>query len=154
VAAGTFTLFKANIDDLRMQDLIGGTVKFALVSSSYTPNTGTTGHDEWADVSANEIAAGNGYTAGGATLTSDGATPLTNGHGYISADVEWTASGGSIPQWRYAVLYVSGSVWGKTNPLVGYILGDTTPTDVPATADGQTLTLTCPTNGWFTMVQA
>jgi len=47
------------------------------------------------------------------------------------------------------VLYVSGSLWSMTNPLIGYFLGDTTPADVPATTVGNSLTINCPANGWF-----
>jgi len=91
MAAGTFTLYRANLDDLRMQDLVGATVKVALVSSAYTPDAANTGHDEWADVSANEIANGNGYTTGGATLANDAVSTITNGHKYDSDDPAWTA---------------------------------------------------------------
>ena len=154
MAAGTFTLYRANLDDLRMQDLVGATVKIALVSSAYTPDAANTGHDEWADVSANEIANGNGYTTGGATLANDAVSTITNGHKYDSDDPAWTASGGSIPAWRYAVMYVSGSLWGKTNPVIGYFLGDSTPADVPATTDGNPLTIQVNANGWFGVTQA
>ncbi len=154
MAAGTFTLYRANLDDLRMQDLVGATVKIALVSSAYTPDASNTGHDEWGDVSANEIANGNGYTTGGATLANDAVSTITNGHKYDSDDPTWTASGGSIPAWRYAVMYVSGSLWGKTSPVIGYFLGDSTPADVPATTDGNPLTIQVNANGWFGVTQA
>jgi hypothetical protein len=154
MAAGTFTLYRANLDDLRMQDLVGATVKVALVSSAYTPDAANTGHDEWADVSANEIANGNGYTTGGATLANDAVSTITNGHKYDSDDPAWTASGGSIPAWRYAVMYVSGTLWGKTNPVIGYFLGDSTPADVPATTSGNPLTIQVNANGWFGVTQA
>lgn len=154
MAAGQFTFYQANLDDLRVQDLLAATVKVALVAASYTPNSGTGGHDEWADVSANEIAAGNGYAAGGYALTADAATAITGGWKYASENVAWTASGGSIPQWRYAVFYVSGSLWGKTSPLIGRFVGDSAPADIPATPSGEALTLTCPANGWFSVVSS
>jgi flagellar capping protein FliD len=52
-----------------------------------------------------EIAAGNGYTAGGAAVTvtkanASGVETLT-----ITADVVWTPSGGAIASFRYVVLY-------------------------------------------------
>lgn len=154
MAAGTFTLYRANLDDLRIQDLLGATVKVALVSSSYTPNAANNGNSVWADVSANEIANGNGYTTGGYTLTTDTTSLVTNGHNYDSEDPSWTASGGSIPAWRYAVMYASGSLWGKTSPLIGYFLGDTTPADVPATTDTNPLTITVNAAGWFSITEA
>ena len=67
MAAGTFTLYRANLDDLRIQDLVGATVKVALVTSSYTPNAANNGHSLWSDASSNEIANGNGYNTGGVT---------------------------------------------------------------------------------------
>ena len=153
MAAGTFTLYRANLDDLRIQDLVGATVKLALVSSAYTPNAANNGHSLWADVSSNELANGNGYTTGGVTLGSLATSLVTNGHNFDSADTSWTASGSGIPAWRYAVMYVSGSLWGKTNPLIGYFLGDSTPADIPLTTSGNPLNITAPTGGWFDITQ-
>jgi hypothetical protein len=62
----------------------------------------------------------------------------------------WTASGAGIPAWRYGVLYVVGSLWGITSPLLAYFTGDSTPADVPLTASGNQLQVNCPANGWFT----
>lgn len=152
MAAGLFTLYKANLDDLRIVDLVGATVKVALVSSAYTPNATITGHSLWSSVSGNEIANGNGYTTGGITVADDAAFQSGQSWYYSNATaISWTASGGSIPAWRYAVFYVSGTLWGKTNPLIGYFLGDATPADIPATANGQALTLGAPALGWFTV---
>lgn len=148
MAAGTFTLYSKNKDDLRMNDLLTATVKIALVSSAYTPDASAAGNSLFADLSANEVS-GNGWTAGGLTLASKTVVAVTGGFKFSSADVAATASGGSIPAWRYAVMYVSGSLWGMTNPLIGYFIGDTTPADIPATTVGNTLTLPCNANGWF-----
>jgi len=149
MAVGTVTLYSANKDDLNINALVGATVKVALVSSAYTPDTTVAGHSLWSSVSANEIANGNGYTTGGATLTSTVATSITGGFKFSSASPSWTASGGNIPAWRYAVFYVSGTLWGLTNPVIGYFVGDTTPADIPATTSGNTLTLNTPSGGWF-----
>lgn len=149
MAAGTFTVYGENKKFLNLDDLLTATVKLALVTSSYTPNSSETGHGVWADVSANEIASGGGYTTGGETIASDVATAITGGFMYDSADVVWTASGGGIAAHRYYVMYVSGSLWGLTNPLIGYFLGDSTPADIPATTAGNTLTAAPPAGGWF-----
>lgn len=150
MAAGTFTLYSKNKDDLRINDLTGATVKLALVSSSYTPNTdSSTGHSLWSDASGNEIANGNGYTTGGVSLSSLAATAISGGFKFSSANPSWTASGGNIPAHRYYVMYVSGTLWGMTNPLIGYFLGDSAPADIAATTSGNTLTVTCPSGGWF-----
>jgi len=149
-AAGTFLIYTRNIDIINIGDLLSATVKFALVTSSYTPDYDeTTGHHLWSAVSANEIANGNGYTTGGATLANKAKTAIVNGFLFDSDDVVWTASGGSIPAWRYAVMYVSGSLWGLTNPLIGSFIGDSAPADIPATTAGNNLTLTGPSGGWF-----
>lgn len=69
----------------------------------------------WADLSASEIAVGNGYTAGGITLNRNATDfdVLTEDDGSSRAyaqtkDVAWTAAGGPIPSSgagaRYAVL--------------------------------------------------
>jgi hypothetical protein len=153
MAAGTVTLYASNLDDLNPNDLAGATVKVALVTSSYSPNAAYDGHDEWADVSANEISTTGGYSTGGATLT-DSVTGITGGFKYDADDVTWTATGGSIDAWRYGVIYVSGSLWGKTNPVVGYFLGDSTPADVPATTTGNTLTIQWNSAGIFDVTKS
>ncbi len=64
-----------------------------------------------------EIAAGNGYTAGGAqaTLSSSGQTSGT--YKLVLNNVTFTASGGSIATFRYAVLYNSTAAGGN---LIGW----------------------------------
>ena len=148
MAVGNITLFSKNKDDLRINDLTGATVKLALVTSVWTPDATVTGNSLWADMSANEIGGGTGYTTGGFTLTALTATAITGGFKFSSGNASWTASG-TIAAWRYGVLYVSGALWGMTNPVIGYFLGDTTPADVPATTTGNTLGVNCPASGWF-----
>lgn len=65
-----------------------------------------------------EIAAGNGYTAGGTattitTSTSSGTAKATG------TDVTFTASGGSIANFRYSVLY-NDSPTSPADPLIGF----------------------------------
>lgn len=149
--AGTFTLFSRNKDDIRINDIVGATVKVALVTSAWTPNNTTGGNALWADVSANELANGNGYTTGGNTMTGLAATATAGTNGYYLAGTipAWTASGAGIPAHRYYVMYIVGTVWGQVNPLIGYFIGDTTPADIPLTTAGNTLTVTTPATGWF-----
>lgn len=148
-APGSVILFSRNKDDLNVNDLVGATIKLALITSAWTPDATVTGNQVFADMSANEIAAGSGYTAGGATLASLAATAITGGYKFSSGNASWTASGGTIPAWRYGLLYVSGALWGLTNPVIGYFVGDSAPADVAATASGNTLQITCPSAGWF-----
>lgn len=148
-APGTVILYSRNKDDIRFNDLTGATVKILLLTSAYTPDVTVTGHQVLADVSANEIANGNGYTTGGFTLGSLSVASITGGSRFTSGSASWTASGGNIPAWRYALLYVSGSLWSLTSPLLGYFVGDSAPADVPATASGNTLQINPPAAGWF-----
>lgn len=149
MAVGNITLFSKNKNHLNAADLAGATIKLALVASTWTPDATVTGNSLWADVSANEVAATGGYTAGGVTLSAPTSTAITGGYKFSSGGLSITASGGSVPAHRYAVLYVSGTLWGLVNPLIGYALGDTTPADIPATTAGNTLQWNCPANGWF-----
>jgi hypothetical protein len=149
MAAGTFTLFSKNKDRISINDMLSATPKLALVSSAWTPDSSATGNSLWADMSANEIANGNGYTSGGVTLGTLAATAVTGGFKFSSANPSWTASGSGIPAHRYYVMYLSGTVWGRVNPVIGYFLGDTTPADIPLTTATNTLTVTVPAGGWF-----
>jgi hypothetical protein len=84
-------------------------LKVALSNSA--PNAGTA--TVIGDIT--EIAAGNGYTAGGNAVGSN-AYSQTSGTGKLTgSDVSFVASGGSIGPFQYAVLYDSTS-----NVLIGY----------------------------------
>jgi len=147
--AGAVILYSAHKEDLNINALLGATLKLALLSSAYVPDTATDGDAVWADISTHEIAAGNGYTAGGATLAAVAKTAIEGGFKLASDSVVWTATGGPIPAWRYGVLYVAGSLWGYASPLLGCFLADATPADKPATTAGNTLSAHCPADGWF-----
>lgn len=141
---------KRNIADATA--VLNGTTtnyRLALVSSAWTPDNSDTGNEVWADVSTNEIASGNGYTTGGASVTAT--LSLSSGMKFTVAPASWTASGGSIPAWRRAVLYYLGTLNGKINPIVGHFLGDGTNIDVPATSSGSTLTVTSNASGVATI---
>lgn len=110
-------------------DLDTDTLKVALVTSSYTPSAA---HTIWADVSANEVATGSGYTTGGIALT----TPVVAASNIDYDDLVWTAL---TKTFRYAVCYKSGSGGGLTNPLLWYALLDTTPADVVSSGSNYTI---------------
>lgn len=152
MAAGIVTLYGANKDAINIDDLLSASIKLALVANSYTPNVATGGDDTWSDVSAFEIANGNGYLTGGQALAAVAKAAIAGGWKLSSDDVTWNATPGNIPAWRYGVFYVDGTLWGLTNPVVGYFLGDTTPADIPATLAGNPLTIECPADGWFDVV--
>lgn len=80
--------------------------------SNTAPNAAT--HTVRAD--AGEIAAGNGYTAGGVTV----AVTVSRTAGtakVVAADAVFTASGGSISTFRYAVLY-NDTPTSPADPLI------------------------------------
>jgi len=61
-----------------------------------------------------EISAGNGYSAGGSTLTVSSSSQSSGLYSLVLSDLTITASGGSIGPWRYAVIYSDTS----TNDLL------------------------------------
>ena len=148
-APSAVQFYANNIDLLKLADLTGVTIKLLLTTSTYTPNTTETGHTVLADIT-NELANGNGYTTGGATIATPTITAITGGFKFTTGNASWLASGSGIPAWRYGVIYVSGALWGITSPLIGYFTGDSAPADVPLTAAGNTLQINCPSNGWIT----
>ena len=97
----------------------------------------------------NQVATANGYTQPGQSLTSVTWVRSGGTTTFDSADVVWTASGGSITA-RYAVMDDDTVTTPVADPLVGYTLLDTTPADVTAT-DGNTLTVAPNAAGWFTL---
>ena len=121
--------------------------RLSLLTSAWVPAPAT--DEVYATISANELATGFGYTNGGGALTSVVLSQTAGVVKFTSAAFVWTAAGGSIPAWRYGVIYYLGTLNGKVNPIVGYFLGDATPADVPATTAGNTLTVTPNASGFL-----
>jgi hypothetical protein len=65
-----------------------------------------------------EITAGNGYTAGGASVTPNG-TRATGTYTLTGTKVVWTAAGGTIGPFQYVVLY-NDTPAAPADPLVGW----------------------------------
>jgi hypothetical protein len=126
-------------------DLDTNTFNVSLHTSAYTP---AATHTVFANVT-NQLTTANGYTAGGQALANV-TWNRTAGVATFDADnVVWTASGGSIVA-RYAVIRAVGTLNGQVDPLIGYVLLDTTPADVTATT-GNTLTIQWHASGIFTV---
>lgn len=91
-----------------------GTHTFRIYLSNTAPNAAT--HQVKADIA--EIAAGNGYTAGGvdvsASVSRTGGTVTVSG-----TRVTWTASGGSIGPFRYIILY-NDTPTNPADPLIAW----------------------------------
>lgn len=155
MAAGAIIIpNKAKLNLLNATNLLGANAanfKLALVTSAWTPDNSDTGNEVWGDVSANEIANGNGYTTGGAALTGVTLSQTGGTVKFTSSAAQWTASGTGIPAWRRGVVYYSGTLNGKVNPIVGHFLGDSTPADIATTTAGNTLTVTPNAAGLLTV---
>ena len=66
-----------------------------------------------------EISAGNGYTAGGTQATVSSSSHTSGTYKLVLADVVFTASGGTIGPFRYAVLY-NDTPTSPADPLIGW----------------------------------
>ena len=92
-----------------------------------------------------EIAAGNGYVAGGQTAAFSSGNDTSGTYKLVLSQVSFVASGGSFAQFRYAVLYNSTAASGN---LIGWW-------DYGAEVNltnGNTFTVALdPTNGVFTV---
>jgi hypothetical protein len=115
--------------------------KCALTNTAPTAATDTV----WNTTVAPAPAAANGYTAGGNTLTTSSAATAAGTFKLVLADTVFTAAGGAIGPFRYAVIYNSSA----TNKSVGYYdygssitLADTETFTVDFDATNGVLTLT------------
>lgn len=113
-------------------------IKVALVTSSYTPSIS---HTAWADVSANEVSSGSGYTTGGLTL----ANPVITAGVADFDNAIWTSLTKSF---RYAVCYLQATRLTIVNPLLFYMLLDSTPNDVVSSGSNYQIEWSS-TNGVF-----
>jgi hypothetical protein len=102
----------------KVHDLFGtagsGADTLKVMLSNTAPNAAT--HAVRAD--ATEISGGNGYTSGGTTATNVG----TRSGGTLTVagtDIVWTASGGTIGNFRYAILY-NDTPTSPADPLIGW----------------------------------
>lgn len=112
----TFVIFHEAMNNIGNGAIDLDSHSFKAVLTNSAPSQAA--DDELADIT--QIAASNGYTTGGVTLS--GVTWLESGAGtgiwvFTSSDFSWTASGGTIPDFRYVVIYSDTSTGDK---LLGY----------------------------------
>lgn len=106
-------------------DWVDDTINLMLTTSSYVVDAT---HTVKADVT-NELAAANGYSAGGIALANKSLTQVSGLQYKASADDVTFAFTGSVT-FRYGVLHIVGTVNGLVDPLLAYILFDSTPADI------------------------
>lgn len=138
----TFNKFNAFTKDLaeKVHNLGADTLKVMLTNTAPVATN---------SVKANltEITAGNGYAAGGTTASTTSSSQTSGTYKLVLADVVFTAAGGSIGPFRYAVLY-NDTPTSPADPLIGwYDYGSSI-----TLATGETLTVDFdPTNGVLTL---
>jgi uncharacterized protein (DUF2252 family) len=97
----SFNKFNSFVEALaeKKHDLGADTLKVLLTSTAPVATNAVK-----ADLA--EISAGNGYTAGGATAAVTSSSQTSGTYKLVLGDpATWTATGGSIGPFRYAVLY-------------------------------------------------
>lgn len=123
-------------------NLNSNTINVALFQAAAAPSA--SGDSVYADLT-NEVANGNGYTTGGQdvvnTFSETGGTATLSGQ----TDTVWTASGGTIPNIRYPVLYNTNSTTALNALIFYYDYGSEI-----TLQDTETFTFTISTN-LFTM---
>lgn len=135
--------FMAFVENLAegVHDLGSDTLKVALTNSAPTASSNT--------VLANitQISAGNGYTTGGSQATISSSSQTSGTYKLVLDDVVFTASGGTIGPFRYAVLY-NDTPTSPADPLIQYWDYGSSIT----LQDGETFTFDAdPTNGILTI---
>ncbi len=110
----SFTKYNTFADEVSKggHNLQTAVFKLALTNTAPTPATDTV----WNTTVAPAPAAGNGYTAGGNTLTTSSATTTAGTFKLVLADSVFTATAGGIGPVRYAIIYNSSA----SNKVVGY----------------------------------
>lgn|SRR5574340_584480 len=102
--------------------------------------------NKWGDISSHEIAAGGGYTAGGAVVPSATLTLSNRVVSFALGLVSWTAASFTA---HYAAVYKSGTANGVVNPLLAVAVLDGV-TNSDYTPPGGTFSFAWPTTGTIT----
>lgn len=110
----TYTKYNTFVDELSKggHNLQTAVFKVALTNTAPTVATDTV----WNTTVAPVPVAGNGYTAGGNTLTTSSAATTSGTFKLVLADSVFTATAGGIGPVRYAIVYNSSA----SNKVVAY----------------------------------
>lgn len=149
MAAGAWTVYSNAALEMSkaLIDLSSATFVLTLFTTSYTPNVST--NKQWSDISANEVATGGGYTAGGVALTSVTDTLTGDTVTFTSAAATWATFTATF---RYGVLVkrAGGSIANSDLLLCYSDLGGGS----SITGGGGTLTVTMNASGIFTITHS
>jgi len=102
-------------------DFSADTFKIRVMASGFVFNKDS--HTVWADVSASELANGNGYVTGGNTLSGVSVTKddtLDRGRA-VWGNTSWTAAGGSLGPSPGAIIIDDTVAAPVIDPIIGYI---------------------------------
>ena len=124
--AQIFNSFKEAVNE-KVHNLGSDTLKFMLTNTA--PSLANT-----IKTDITEIAAGNGYTAGGTAVTVSSSAQTGGTYTLVLAACTFTAAGGSIGPFRYVVLYNDTATNDELIGFVDYGAAYTLP-------DGQPFTL-------------
>ncbi len=110
----SFNKFNQFVEDLaeKVHNLQSDTLKIAL-----TNTLPIAANSIFANIT--EIAAGNGYSAGGTATTVTSSAQTAGVYKLVISDVVFTASGGTVGPFRYAVLY-NDTPTSPVDPLIGW----------------------------------
>lgn len=127
----TYNKFNSFVEDILNKDIDligsppGDTLKIGLTNTS--PNAAdvrvdtTVSPDQiQATSNANEIAAGNGYTEGGGSLTGVTGTRSSGTVTVAANEFTWTAAGGTIGPFQYVYLYDNTAKTTATRPVIAW----------------------------------
>ena len=136
----TYNKFNSFVEAMaeKAHNLGADTLKVALTNTA--PSASNT---VLADIT--QIANGNGYTTGGSTTTQSSSAQTSGTYKLVLGDVVFTASGGAMGTFQYAVLYNDTATSDE-------LIGDWEYGSAVSLADGETFTWDAdPTNGVLTV---
>ena len=111
----SYQKFNQTVADMAngVHDLGANTLKFLLTNTAPVAGNSIKGD-------LTEISAGNGYSAGGTVVGITSSTQTSGTYSLVpTADVVFTASGGSIGPFRYVVLY-NDTPTSPLDPLISF----------------------------------
>ena len=110
----SFNKFNQFVEDLaeKVHNLGSDTLKILLTNTAPVAGNSVKGD-------LTEISAGNGYSAGGTAVSITSSAQSSGTYKLVGSDVVFTASGGTIGAFRYAVLY-NDTPSSPADPLIGW----------------------------------